>query len=136
MIASPVRIPCSSRLEHSMRVVVIGGYGNFGARVCRALSGTPAMEIVAAGRHPDERRDGLADLNLQHARLDHSARDFPPALARLPPALVIHRAGPFQAQDYRVPVAATAARAQYLDPRDRRQFLIRLPVYAPSSASA
>ncbi len=61
-----------------MRVVVIGGYGNFGARVCRALSGTPAMEIVAAGRHPDERRDGLADLNLQHARLDHSARDFAP----------------------------------------------------------
>jgi len=41
------------------------------------------MQVVAAGRHPDAGRDGLADLNLQHARLDHSARDFPAALARL-----------------------------------------------------
>src|SRR5438128_1437193 len=30
-----------------MRVVVIGGYGNFGARVCRALAGSPAMEVGA-----------------------------------------------------------------------------------------
>jgi len=35
------------------------------------------MQVVAAGRHPDAARGGLADLNLQHARLDHSARDFP-----------------------------------------------------------
>src|SRR5205809_3874813 len=68
-----------------MRVVVIGGYGNFGARVCRALCGSPDMQVVAAGRHPDAGRGGLADLNLQHARLDHSARDFPAALARLAP---------------------------------------------------
>src|SRR5260221_2096643 len=94
MIASPVRIPCSSRLEHSMRVVVIGGYGNFGARVCRALSGTPAMEIVAAGRHPDERRDGLADPNLPHPRPDHSARGFSPAAAPLAPPPLIHLARP------------------------------------------
>src|SRR5882672_8995305 len=134
MIASPVRIPCSSRLEHSMRVVVIGGYGNFGARVCRALSGTPAMEIVAAGRHPDERRDGLADLNLQHARLDHSARDFPAALARLAPGLVIHCAGPFQSQDYRVALASLAAGAHYLDLADGRQFVTRFPYYVHPAA--
>jgi len=117
-----------------MRVVVIGGYGNFGARVCRALSGTPAMEIVAAGRHPDERRDGLADLNLQHARLDHSARDFPAALARLAPGLVIHCAGPFQSQDYRVALAALAAGAHYLDLADGRQFVTRFPYYVHSAA--
>jgi len=33
-----------------MRVVVIGGYGNFGARVCRGLAESPAMEVIAAGR--------------------------------------------------------------------------------------
>src|SRR6266853_1732588 len=119
-----------------MRVVVIGGYGNFGARVCRALAGSPAMEVVAAGRHPDEGRGGLADLNLQHARLDHSARDFPEALARLAPGLVIHCAGPFQSQDYRVALAALEAGAHYLDLADGRQFVTRFPNYVYPAARA
>jgi len=119
-----------------MRVVVIGGYGNFGARVCRALAGSPAMEVVAAGRHPDEGRGGLADLNLQHARLDHSARDFPAALARLAPGLVIHCAGPFQSQDYRVALAALEAGAHYLDLADGRQFVTRFPNYVYPAARA
>ena len=119
-----------------MRVVVIGGYGNFGARVCRALAGSPAMEVVAAGRHPDAGRGGLADLNLQHARLDHSARDFPEALARLAPGLVIHCAGPFQSQDYRVALAALEAGAHYLDLADGRQFVTRFPNYVYPAARA
>ena len=119
-----------------MRVVVIGGYGNFGARVCRALAGSPAMEVVAAGRHPDEGRGGLADLNLQHARLDYSARDFPAALARLAPGLVIHCAGPFQSQDYRVALAALEAGAHYLDLADGRQFVTRFPNYVYPAARA
>src|SRR5258708_6125287 len=83
-----------------MRVVVIGGYGNFGARVCRALAPSPAMEVVAAGRHPEKGQGGLADLNLQHARLDHSEHDFPRALARLAPGLLIHCAGPSPSLGY------------------------------------
>src|SRR5256714_6865133 len=117
-----------------MRVVVIGGYGNFGARVCRALSGTHAMEAVAAGRRPDARRASLADPNLQHARLDRWARDFPAALARLAPGLVIHGAGPFQSQDYRVALAALAAGAHYLDLADGRQFVTRFPYYVHPAA--
>ncbi len=117
-----------------MRVVVIGGYGNFGARVCRALAASPAMEVVAAGRRPDAGRGGLADLSLQHAQLDHSARDFPAALARLAPGLVIHCAGPFQSQDYRVALAAMAAGAHYLDLADGRQFVTRFPYYVDPAA--
>jgi len=117
-----------------MRVVVIGGYGNFGARVCRALAASPAMEVVAAGRRPDAGRGGLADLSLQHAQLDHSARDFPAALARLAPGLVIHCAGPFQSQDYRVALAAMAAGAHYLDLADGRQFVTRFPYYVHPAA--
>jgi saccharopine dehydrogenase-like NADP-dependent oxidoreductase len=119
-----------------MRVVVIGGYGNFGARVCRALSGSPAMEVVAAGRNPDSGHRGIADLNLQHAQLDHSARDFPAALKRLAPGLVIHCAGPFQSQDYRVALAAMAAGAHYLDLADGRQFVARFSHHVHSAARA
>jgi len=119
-----------------MRVVVIGGYGNFGARVCRGLAGSQGMEIVAAGRHPDAGRGGLADLNLQHARLDHSEHDFPRALARLAPGLVIHCAGPFQSQDYRVALATLAAGAHYLDLADGRQFVARFSHHVQSAARA
>ena len=116
-----------------MRVVVIGGYGNFGARVCRGLAGSPSIEVIAAGRHPDAVR---GDPNVQHAQLDHSARDFPAALKRLAPGLVIHCAGPFQSQDYRVALAAMAAGAHYLDLADGRQFVARFSHHVHSAARA
>jgi saccharopine dehydrogenase-like NADP-dependent oxidoreductase len=119
-----------------MRVVVIGGYGNFGARVCRGLAGSPGMEVVAAGRHPDEARGGIAGLDVQRARLDHSARDFPAALKRLAPDLVIHSAGPFQSQDYRVALAALGAGAHYLDLADGRGFVSRFAQSVQSAARA
>src|SRR5256714_11282789 len=117
-----------------MRVVVIGGYGNFGARVCRALSVSPAMEVVAAGRHPERGQGAFDGLKLQHVRLDHSEHDFPRALARLAPVLVIHCAGPFQSQDYRVALAALPAGAPYLDLAHRRPFVTRFPYYVPPAA--
>src|SRR5712692_230954 len=119
-----------------MRVVVIGGYGNFGARVCRALAVSPAMEVVTAGRHPERGQGAFDGLKLQHARLDHSARDFPAELKRLAPGLVIHCAGPFQSQDYRVALAALAAGAHYLDLADGRQFVARFSHHVHSAARA
>src|SRR5260221_4674166 len=119
-----------------MRIIVIGGYGNFGSRVCRGLAGSPAMEVVAAGRHPERGQGAFDGLKLQHARLDHSARDFPRELARLAPGLVIHCAGPFQSQDYRVALAALAAGAHYLDLADGRQFVARFSHHVHSAARA
>ena len=117
-----------------MRIIVIGGYGNFGARVCRGLAVSPGMEVVAAGRHPERGQGAFDGLKLQHAKLDHSARDFPAALKRLAPDLVIHCAGPFQSQDYRVALAAMAAGAHYLDLADGRQFVTRFPYYVHPAA--
>ena len=37
-----------------MKILVLGGYGNFGARICRALAGDAGIELLVAGR--DERR--------------------------------------------------------------------------------
>ena len=119
-----------------MRVVVIGGYGNFGARICRGLAGSPGMEVVAAGRHPERGQGAFDGLKLQHAKLDHSTRDFPAALKRLAPDLVIHCAGPFQSQDYRVALAAMAAGAHYLDLADGRQFVARFSHHVHSAARA
>ena len=119
-----------------MRVVVIGGYGNFGARVCRGLADSAGMEVVAAGRRPEEERRSIAELNVRHARLDYSAPDFAAALKRLAPDLVIHCAGPFQSQDYRVARAALAASAHYFDLADGRRFVSHFAQSMQSAARA
>ena len=77
-----------------MRIVVLGGSGNFGARICRALIEDRSLEVVSAGRRSAA------------APLDMASPEFPAALRRLAPEIVIHCAGPFQRQDYRVASAA------------------------------
>lgn len=102
-----------------MRVVVIGGYGNFGNRICRGLS-NPEIEVIAAGRTaPKASRVARA----RHALLDTDAPDFANALKSLAPNVVIHCAGPFQGQDYRVAAATLACGAHYIDLADGRHFV-------------
>ena len=98
-----------------MRVIVIGGKGNFGARICRALAGDPTIECIAASRS--------AQPGPGSAALDMNAPDFARQLAALRPGLVIHCAGPFQGQDYRVALAACEAGAHYIDLSDGRDFV-------------
>jgi saccharopine dehydrogenase-like NADP-dependent oxidoreductase len=94
-----------------MRVVVLGGRGNFGARIVRALQSDSGIEALAAGRtSPD-------------TCLDIQSSVFARDLAALHPGLVVHCAGPFQGQDYRVAEAALAAGAHYLDLADGRDFV-------------
>jgi saccharopine dehydrogenase-like NADP-dependent oxidoreductase len=95
-----------------MRAVVIGASGNFGARICRALQHEPGIDIIPAGRSAA-------------ARLDIRAQAFEQDLSALKPELVIHCAGPFQGQDYRVARATLAAGAHYLDLADGREFVAR-----------
>jgi uncharacterized protein YbjT (DUF2867 family) len=108
-----------------MRVVVIGGYGNFGARICRALAADPGTEVIAAGRNPPGA--GEFPPGVTGARLDLASPDFPVALQALAPGVVVHCAGPFQGQDYRVAAAALAARAHYIDLADARRFVADFP---------
>lgn len=96
-----------------MRAVVIGASGNFGARICRALQHDSDIEVIAASR------------SSATARLDIHAPEFEQDLNALRPGLVVHCAGPFQGQDYRVARATLAAGAHYLDLADGRDFVAR-----------
>ena len=108
------------RLERR-RVVVIGGTGNFGARICRRLSAATGVEVVATGRAAQAAGSGAG----RYAQLDLDAQTLRADLAALQPAAVIHCAGPFQGQDYRVALAALGAGAHYLDLADGRDFVAR-----------
>ncbi len=107
-----------------MRIVVLGGYGNFGARICRALGERGGAEVIAAGRDPEHgHRAAQLDARTGHARIDLAAPDFAARLHDLAPAMVIHCAGPFQGQGYQVAHAAIAAGAHYIDLADGRDFV-------------
>src|SRR5271154_5321035 len=104
-----------------MRVIVIGGLGNFGARICRRLSEEPGFIIIATSRNAAATVAGAA---IATAVLDLDDAKFSGKLAALAPDLVIHCAGPFQGQDYRVALAAVACGADYIDIADGRDFVI------------
>lgn len=108
-----------------MRILVLGGYGNFGARICRALAGNAGIEVIAAGRHPSSAPSDFAARAIEAIALDVAASDFPAEMARHTCGVVIHCVGPFQGQDYRVAKAAMACGAHYIDLADGRDFVAR-----------
>jgi Saccharopine dehydrogenase NADP binding domain len=116
-----------------MRVVVIGGLGNFGARICRRLSQEDGFKLVASSRRAEKSKTTnqveLATLDIDHA-------GFAEQLKLLAPDLVIHCAGPFQNQDYRVALAALAGGAHYIDIADGRAFVGGFAAAVQSAAKA
>jgi dTDP-4-dehydrorhamnose reductase len=69
-----------------MKVLVIGGYGAFGARIVRRLKRIQALEVLTGGRNPVK-----ADvvLDVKHGEI------LTEQLAELKPHLVIHTAGKY-----------------------------------------
>lgn len=108
-----------------MKTLVLGGYGNFGSRICRALAGVSSIQLVIGGR--DHRRATVLANELgpdiQAIAIDFEDQGFTQTLRQLGIELLIHTAGPFQQQDYRVAQAAAAAGAHYVDLADGRRFV-------------
>ena len=112
-----------------MKILVLGGYGNFGARICRALAADADIELMIGGRDL-QRATGFAQPLGNAAcgvRIDVQTGDLVENLRSLGSELVIHTAGPFQNQDYRVPHAVAAAGAHYIDLADGRRFVCDFP---------
>lgn len=106
------------------RVLVIGGYGNFGGYIARVLAADEQVRVLVGGRAAAKARafaDGLHAGAEGHA-IDIDG-DLAEALARIGPDIVIHTCGPFQSQDHRVARACIAAGAHYLDLADARAFV-------------
>jgi uncharacterized protein DUF4166/saccharopine dehydrogenase-like protein len=109
------------------RILVLGGYGGFGARIARRLA-SEDYEVIVAGRHLDKARRFCADHpNLLPTALDRD-RDLAGALIAYRPFAVVDAAGPFQGLDYDVPRACIAAGCHYLDIADARDFVADIGV--------
>ena len=115
-----------------MRVVVIGGLGNFGARICQRLARETGFEIIATSRRASS-PFGSAKV----AALDTNSPTFAADLKGLGADLVIHCAGPFQGQDYRVALASMRCKAHYIDIADGREFVTGfVSAVAPAAEAA
>ncbi|MDE1468301.1 saccharopine dehydrogenase NADP-binding domain-containing protein [Aurantiacibacter sp. D1-12] len=111
-----------------LRTLIIGGYGNFGGYVARALASDPRIQLILAGRdgakaeaaakalHAANPAEGIAfDLT--------GPRD---GLVRHKPDLVINMVGPYHTQSYAAAEAAIAAGAHYCDIADAREFVCNI----------
>ncbi len=120
-----------------LQVLVLGGYGLFGRHICMGLrrlnlQHSRPIEVWIAGRSSDKAQACLNEIltlpsvapQSWHAiALDHEHADLAVQLANLRVDLVIHSAGPFQAQRYHVAAAAIACGANYVDLADSRAFV-------------
>jgi len=111
------------------KIVVLGGYGNFGKRIVENLASLKGVTILIAGRNLDKSSalvESLKDsalASLQPLVIDIFADNFKEQLATISPFLVIHTSGPFQGQNYRVPKACIDCGANYIDLADDRKFV-------------
>lgn len=105
------------------KIMILGGYGNFGKRIAEGLI-VRCHKVIIAGRDV-QKAEALC------ARLGHLARPvacdiangFTAVLAQEKPKIVIHTCGPFQGADYAVAEAAIAAGCHYIDLSDGRDFV-------------
>jgi len=108
------------------RVLIIGGYGNFGSYIARALASDPNVTLLIGGRSQrkaDAFATALAATNPAEGCVVDIDEDIACRLREVDPDIVIHTTGPFQLQDHRVARAAIAAGAHYLDLADAREFV-------------
>lgn len=121
-----------------MKTLVLGGYGNFGARICRALAGDASIDLVVGGRDLQRARDFAGELGFATAALaiDASAPDLASTLRAAGIDLVIHTAGPFQQQGYDVATGAAQAGAHYIDLADGRRFVCDFAAHADAMFKA
>jgi hypothetical protein len=115
-------------LEHSRRILIIGGYGTFGARLVRLLRNDPLTLIIAgrslaAAQALCQNIAGTATFVAEHFDRDAA---IDPQLERLSPHLVVDASGPFQfygLKPYRVIEACIAHQIHYLDLADGASFV-------------
>jgi len=111
------------------RVLIIGGYGNFGRFISKMLACEADITLIIAGRNPDKAKALVSTLEAKNtpetARLDIH-EDLTKPLRQIAPDIVIHTSGPFQSQGYGVARACIAQGCHYIDLADAREFVANI----------
>ena len=113
----------------TLRVMVVGGYGNFGSIVSRHLVVMPGVKLVISGRDTQKLQRKVDELKAQSGTVceswcgDAMGAGFKSVLGLMNIQLVIHTGGPFQGQAYAVAESCIDAGVNYCDLSDSRAFV-------------
>jgi saccharopine dehydrogenase-like NADP-dependent oxidoreductase len=114
-------------MAHGMlNVLVVGGYGFFGARIARILASEAGVRLLIAGRNAARAQALARELGLVESQaivLDAADPDLAGRLRAAAADVVVHTAGPFQGQGHGVARAAIDAGCHYVDLADGREFV-------------
>ncbi len=126
-----------------LKILIIGGYGNFGRRLVALLEAEPRLTLLIAGRSAQTAADFCASRADAKARLVplrfDRRRDVTAQLAAAGPDMVVDASGPFQAygaKPYGVVEACLAAGAHYLDLADDADFAAGIGVLNEAAQAA
>ncbi len=124
-----------------VRILIVGGYGAFGARAAERLARDADLQVIIAGRSLVKAQAAAAGLAsrsravVHAAAVDATAADVA-ALRDLAPAVVINASGPFQLQDKSLARATIAIGAHYIDLADAADFVLGFAADADLDARA
>ncbi len=104
------------------RVLVIGGYGNFGRFISQSLADQHSINLIIAGRSLSKAQSLAEAINAEAAVIDIH-ENLKARLQDIKPDIVIHTSGPFQSQGYEVAEACIDCGAHYIDLADAREFV-------------
>ena len=108
------------------KVLVIGGYGNFGRFISQQLARNADIQILVGGRDLQKARAIADTVSAPHSiipvHLD-IRQNLAAVLQQHQPRVVIHTSGPFQGQGYDVARACIAQGCHYIDLADARDFV-------------
>jgi hypothetical protein len=107
-----------------MKVLILGGYGNFGKRIARLLT-RKGIGVILAGRD-EAKAAALAKAlppELAEVAVFDAKSGLLPQLEVLKPLVVINTCGPFQNADYGIARTCIAGGVHYIDLADGRDFV-------------
>lgn len=109
-----------------MRVLILGGYGNFGQIIAKHLHKITGLSLIIAGRNLVKAQQVASAINGEALQLDANQANLADILKQQRINLVISTAGPFQGQQYHVAEAAIVATCHYIDLADGRDFVTHI----------
>ncbi len=123
-------------MQQQYKILVLGGYGNFGQYISRSLAANARIHLYIAGRSvpkADVLKRSLQTTVGEHAavstvELDINNANFANKLRELAPDLLINATGPFQQQDYQVAQACINNGIHYIDLADSREFVAGIKI--------
>jgi hypothetical protein len=110
------------------KILILGGYGNFGWRISRALA-KANIPIVICGRNKqkaknlaNELQNKFSNSNIEISCFDVN-KELKKQLKLQKPLAVINTCGPFQNSDYQAAQNCIDAKVHYIDLSDAREFV-------------